>query len=75
MFYVLGTNEDVPLFPKLRRIKTRSEEKTLAEKTTPEFAMTEPIDLSNVQIEFLFENYVDFETFSKSDLWPVKVLK
>jgi len=31
-------------------------------------------DFSNVQIEPLFEDFVDFETFSKSDFCTVKVL-
>ena len=39
-----------------------------------EDAVTEPIDFSNVQVEPLFEDYVDFETFSKSDFRVVKVL-
>lgn len=34
----------------------------------------EQIDFSNVQIEPLFEEFVDFETFSKSDFRAVKVL-
>ncbi|MBR2746819.1 MAG: hypothetical protein IKD95_00435 [Bacteroidales bacterium] len=34
----------------------------------------EKIDFSNVQIEPLFEDQVDFETFSKSDFRAVKVL-
>ena len=34
----------------------------------------EPIDFSNVQIEPLFTDYVDFDTFSKSDFRAVKVL-
>ena len=33
----------------------------------------EPIDFSNVKIEPLFEEFVDFETFSKSDFRAVKV--
>ena len=33
-----------------------------------------PIDFSNVKIEPLFEEYVDFDTFSKSDFRAVKVL-
>ena len=33
----------------------------------------EPIDFSNVKIEPLFEEYVDFDTFSKSDFRAVKV--
>ena len=35
----------------------------------------EPIDFSNVVIEPLFQDQVDFETFSKSDLRAVKVLE
>ena len=34
----------------------------------------EAIDFSNVQIEPLFSEFVDFETFSKSDFRAVKVL-
>ena len=41
-----------------------------APETTPE-----PIDFSNVEIEPLFADYVDFETFSKSDFRAVKVLE
>ena len=35
----------------------------------------ENIDFSNVVIEPLFEDFVDFETFSKSDFRAVKVLE
>ena len=41
--------------------------------STPE-AEPEKIDFSNVVIEPLFEDQVDFETFSKSDFRAVKVL-
>ena len=34
----------------------------------------EAIDFSNVQIEPMFSDFVDFETFSKSDFRAVKVL-
>ena len=37
-------------------------------------AEPEKIDFSNVEIEPLFQDYVDFETFSKSDFRAVKVL-
>src|SRR5699024_8069425 len=37
-------------------------------------AAQEKIDFSKVQIEPLFKDYVDFETFSKSDFRAVKVL-
>lgn len=38
-------------------------------------SVVEKIDFSKVQIEPLFEELVDFETFSKSDFRAVKVLK
>ena len=43
----------------------------------PDAAPAEPekIDFSNVVIEPLFEDQVDFETFSKSDFRAVKVLE
>ena len=34
----------------------------------------EPIDFSKVEIEPLFEDFVDFDTFAKSDFRAVKVL-
>ena len=40
----------------------------------PRAAVEEPIDFSNVVIEPLFQDTVDFETFSKSDFRAVKVL-
>ena len=42
-----------------------------AEKAAP---IEEKIDFSNVEIEPLFQDFVDFETFSKSDFRAVKVL-
>ena len=42
-----------------------------AKKTAP---AEEKIDFSNVEIEPLFKDFVDFETFSKSDFRAVKVL-
>ena len=65
---------DVLLFPTLRSIKTGSEGRT-TEDAAPQFMATEPIDFSNVAVEPLFEDYVDFETFSKSDFRAVKVLE
>ena len=66
---------DVGRFPTLRSVKTGSEEKAPAEKAAPEFTVTEPVDFSNVTIEPLFEDQVDFETFSRSDFRAVKVLE
>ena len=44
-----------------------------AEATQTAPVMEEKIDFSNVQIEPLFKDYVDFDTFSKSDFRAVKV--
>ena len=70
---------DVILFPTMKNIKTGSEAQEEAKKA-PEAAPAAPIveekiDFSNVQIEPLFEDFVDFETFSKSDFRAVKVLE
>ena len=73
---------DVLLFPTMKSQKTGSEEKEEEQKAAEAAPVIEgaPIissekpDFSNVQIEPLFSDYVDFETFSKSDFRAVKVL-
>ena len=69
---------DVVLFPTMKSPKTGSEEQEKeAKRETPAeevSAVPEKIDFSNVVIEPLFEETVDFETFSKSDFRAVKVL-
>ena len=73
---------DVLLFPTMKPLDTPKSEKKPEEvgiiggaKGTVEIEIKdEPIDFSNVQIEPLFQNQVDFETFSKSDFRAVKVL-
>ena len=68
---------DVILFPTMKPLD--SDKKVSKEVSTPaEAAQTAPvveekIDFSNVQIEPLFEDQVDFDTFSKSDFRAVKV--
>jgi lysyl-tRNA synthetase class 2 len=71
---------DVILFPTMKSLKTgseKSEEKKEEAEKAPEAAPAAPekIDFSNVVIEPLFEDQVDFETFSKSDFRAVKVLE
>ena len=75
---------DVILFPTMKSIKTGSEgngvsseasEEAAAAPADPFAAPAEPIDFSKVEIEPLFKDYVDFETFSKSDFRAVKVLE
>ena len=68
---------DVLLFPTMKPLD--SDKKVSKEVSAPaEAAQTAPvveekIDFSNVQIEPLFEDQVDFDTFSKSDFRAVKV--
>jgi len=48
-------------------------DETVKEEATGFFTPNEKIDFSNVKIEPLFEDQVDFDTFSKSDFRAVKV--
>ena len=54
--------------------ETPAEQAPAAEAASAAPIVEEKIDFSNVQIEPLFEDQVDFETFSKSDFRAVKVL-
>ena len=78
---------NISLFPTMKEInKPRKAEETKADEKTEEVkteavvetvaapAVEEKIDFSKVVIEPLFEEAVDFETFSKSDFRAVKVL-
>ncbi len=70
---------DVLLFPTMKSLdgqKSANVSKTESVESAPEAApaVEEKIDFSNVAIEPLFEDFVDFETFSKSDLRAVKVI-
>lgn len=62
------------LFPTMKTLGG-SEVPKKAEKAAPEQVekVEDKIDFSNVKIEPLFEEMVDFETFSKSDFRAVKV--
>ena len=62
---------DVLLFPTMKSLD--SDKKTV-KTAEPAAAEPEKIDFSNVEIEPLFKDFVDFETFSKSDFRAVKVL-
>ena len=55
--------------------KVSKEVSAPAEATQMAPVVEEKIDFSNVQIEPLFEDQVDFDTFSKSDFRAVKVKK
>ena len=73
---------DVLLFPTMKPLdadkKPAKAETAPTEEAAPAEAPVQPaqeeiIDFSKVQIEPLFADYVDFETFSKSDFRAVKV--
>ena len=75
---------DVLLFPTMKSLNNEagsvlpgeaSEEadETVKEEATGFFTPNDKIDFSNVKIEPLFEDQVDFDTFSKSDFRAVKV--
>ena len=67
---------DVILFPTMKPIGLEKAENKDSSKETYETydkLTTEEIDLSKVKVEPLFEDMVDFETFSKSDFRVVKV--
>ncbi len=62
---------DVIIFPTMKPMD--AQKKVIAQKT--EEVKEDVIDFSKVEIEPLFEEFVDFETFSKSDFRAVKVLQ
>ncbi len=68
---------DVLLFPTMKpldsdkKVEKRAEAPAEAAQAAP--VVEEKIDFSNVQIEPLFKDFVDFDTFSKSDFRAVKV--
>ena len=72
---------DVILFPTMKPLDATKAEKKPEEVgiiggaagTVEVEIKDEPIDFSNVQIEPLFKDQVDFDTFSKSDFRAVKV--
>ena len=68
---------DVILFPTMKPLdsdkKAAKEVSASAEAAQAAPVVEEKIDFSNVQIEPLFQDQVDFDTFSKSDFRAVKV--
>lgn len=62
---------DIILFPTMKPLE--NEKKKAAVKVVEEEKETGVIDFSKVEIEPLFQEFVDFETFSKSDFRAVKV--
>lgn len=65
---------DVLLFPTMKSLDAdKKANKTSEAAPVEETKPVEKIDFSNVKIESLFEETVDFDTFSKSDFRAVKV--
>ena len=69
---------DVILFPTMKPLDSQKAEKKAERAPAPAPAAPavkaeEVIDFSKVEVEPLFADYVDFETFSKSDFRVVKV--
>ncbi len=65
---------DVLLFPTMKPLDMPKKEEKPAPAPAQAPVPEEKIDFSNVVIEPLFQDQVDFETFSKSDFRAVKVL-
>ncbi len=66
---------DVILFPTVKPLDRNDDPNLSAKKISEENAKeAEVIDFSKVEIEPLFKDFVDFETFSKTDFRAVKVL-
>ena len=79
LFTGADTIREVILFPTMKPTDLPKSEKP-AEKLENEVIpapakVEEKIDFSNVEIDPLFADYVDFDTFSKSDFRAVKVLE
>lgn len=68
------TIREVLLFPTMKSLGGADNKKDQAAESAPvEEKKEEKIDFSKVEIEPLFKEFVDFDTFSKSDFRAVKV--
>ena len=66
---------DVLLFPTMKTLDAdKKANKTSEAAPAAAEKVAEKVDFSNVKIEPIFEEMVDFETFSKSDFRAVKIL-
>lgn len=70
LFYNQESIRDVVLFPIMKKENGTSTASTLKTNTV---VSDEPIDFSKVEIEPLFQDYVDFDSFAKCDFRAVKV--
>ena len=65
--------EDSGVFPTMKPLDMPKKDAAKSEAAPAEAKKEEVIDFSKVEIEPLFQDFVDFETFSKSDFRVVKV--
>jgi lysyl-tRNA synthetase class 2 len=61
---------DIILFPTMKPLESEKRKAPVVEEEVVDLSK---LDFSKVEIEPLFEEFVDFETFSKSDFRAVKV--
>ena len=77
LFTGADTIREVILFPTMKPLdadkKAQKETAAPTEAAPAAPAAEEKIDFSNVEIEPLFKDFVDFDTFSKSDFRAVKI--
>ena len=75
--FMLMTNSasirDILLFPAMKPETALEKKVAKAAEEAAKVEESAPIDFSKVEIEPLFKDYVDFDTFSKSDFRAVKV--
>ena len=73
LFTGAASIRDVILFPTMKPLDMPKKDAAKSEAAPTVPAAEEKIDFSKVEIEPLFKDFVDFETFSKSDFRAVKV--
>ena len=65
---------DVLLFPTMKSLDADKKVSKTSEAAPAAEKVAEKVDFSNVKIEPIFEEMVDFDTFAKSDFRAVKIL-
>ena len=79
LFTGTDTIREVILFPTMKSLDAKKgegkAEKAVENAAVAEEKVAEKIDFSNVKIEPLFEEMIDFDTFAKADYRAVKILE
>mgnify|MGYP000995606145 FL=1 len=79
LFTNASTIRDILLFPTMKSLDAKKgegkAEKAVENAAVAEEKVAEKIDFSNVKIEPLFEEMIDFDTFAKADFRAVKILE